>query len=91
MAFNEIISMQDIRTSLAEIADRVQAGTKLLVVRNSRPAFMLVPLQDDSVEREASHKTWEAIKKGLDREPVFSEEDVVAMVRDYRRRQTSAK
>lgn len=91
MAYNEIISMQDMRTSLAEIADRVQSGTKLLVVRNSRPAFMLVPLQDDGPEREISRKTWEAIEKGLDKEPVFSEEDVVAMVRDYRRRKTPAK
>jgi len=40
---NTIISMQDIRISLAAIADRVQKGERFTVVRNSRPAFRIVP------------------------------------------------
>jgi len=41
-----IISMQDIRLSLASIADRVAKGEQFTVIRNSRPAFRLVPCED---------------------------------------------
>ncbi len=44
MSFNEIISMKGLRTGLTKIADRVEVGARFLVVRNSKPAFMLIPL-----------------------------------------------
>ncbi len=89
MAYNEIISMQDMRTSLAEIADRVQSGTKLLVVRNSKPAFMLVPLNIAESE-ESSRNLWSRLEQGLGQEPEFSEADVVEMVKSYRRSKAKA-
>jgi len=39
-----IISMQDIRTSLASVAQRTSAGESFVVVRNSKPAFRIEPL-----------------------------------------------
>lgn len=39
-----IISMQDIRTSLAVVAKRASAGESFVVVRNSKPAFRIEPL-----------------------------------------------
>ncbi|HBA82871.1 MAG TPA: hypothetical protein DCZ95_02140 [Verrucomicrobia bacterium] len=41
----KIIAMQDIRTSLAAIADEVEKGTRFIVVRNSKPAFQLTPVE----------------------------------------------
>lgn len=42
----DIISVQDIRTSLGSIADRVQRGDSFLVMRNSKPAFRIVPVEE---------------------------------------------
>ena len=41
-----IISMQDIRASLAAIAKRAGTGESFVVVRNSKPAFRIEPLSD---------------------------------------------
>ncbi len=38
-----VIAMQNIRTSLASIARRAEAGEQFLVVRNSRPSFYILP------------------------------------------------
>jgi hypothetical protein len=38
-----IISMQDVRMSLAAIAKRAGTGESFVVVRNSRPAFRIEP------------------------------------------------
>ena len=40
-----IISVQDIRTKLGSIAKRVEAGETFTVIRNSRPAFRLIPIE----------------------------------------------
>ena len=40
---SRIISVQDIRQSLAAIANRAQAGETFVVVRNSKPVFKIVP------------------------------------------------
>lgn len=40
---SKIISVQDIRQSLAAIADQAQAGETFVVVRNSKPVFKIVP------------------------------------------------
>lgn len=40
---SKIISMQDMRLSLASIADRVQAGETFIVVRSSKPVFKIIP------------------------------------------------
>ncbi len=44
-----LISMQDIRTSLKAVADRAEKGETFIVVRNSRPAFRIVPLEGKTV------------------------------------------
>ena len=54
-----IISVQDIRTRLSEIADRAEAGEEFIVTRHSRPAFRIVPAVPDvspspSAVREAA-------------------------------------
>jgi len=40
---SKIISMQDIRLSLASIANQVQAGETFIVVRSSKPVFKIIP------------------------------------------------
>ena len=42
-----IIAMQDIRTSLAAISRRVATGESFIVVRNSRPAFRIEPVEQN--------------------------------------------
>jgi antitoxin (DNA-binding transcriptional repressor) of toxin-antitoxin stability system len=39
-----IVSMKDIRLSLAAIARRVEAGERFIVVRDSKPIFQIEPL-----------------------------------------------
>ena len=41
-----IVSMKDIRLSLAAIARRVEAGERFIVVRDSKPVFQIEPLTD---------------------------------------------
>lgn len=45
---SKIISVQDIRRSLAMIANEAQAGETFVVVRNSKPVFKIVPADDAS-------------------------------------------
>jgi antitoxin (DNA-binding transcriptional repressor) of toxin-antitoxin stability system len=40
---SKIISVQDIRQSLASIANQAQGGETFVVVRNSKPVFKIVP------------------------------------------------
>jgi antitoxin (DNA-binding transcriptional repressor) of toxin-antitoxin stability system len=47
-----IISVQEIRTSLGAIASRAEAGESFTVVRNSKPAFRIVPLARAQAVRE---------------------------------------
>jgi prevent-host-death family protein len=46
---SRIISVQDIRQSLAMIANQAQAGETFVVVRNSRPVFKIVPADDVNI------------------------------------------
>lgn len=43
---DKIISMKDIRLSLAAIAKRVEAGESFTVVRDSKPVFRIEPLPE---------------------------------------------
>jgi len=45
---SKIISMQDMRLSLASIANQVQAGETFIVVRSSKPVFKIVPPFENS-------------------------------------------
>jgi len=48
---SKVISVQDIRQSLATIANQAQAGESFVVIRNSRPVFKIVPPNDNPVPR----------------------------------------
>ncbi|MFH1024930.1 MAG: hypothetical protein V1809_16240 [Planctomycetota bacterium] len=56
---SKIISMQDIRVSLAAIADEAEAGESFVVIRNSKPAFRIEP-----PERGVSGKKRSALTLG---------------------------
>jgi len=45
-----IISVQDIRTKLGVISKRVESGESFTVIRNSKPAFRLVPIDRKAYE-----------------------------------------
>ena len=49
-----IIAMQDIRESLASIADRVEKGESFVVVRNSKPVFRILPMHEATYEQPRS-------------------------------------
>lgn len=51
---SKIISVQDIRESLAAITDQAQAGETFVVVRNSKPVFKIVP--PDVIDKPGSGK-----------------------------------
>ena len=71
----KIIAMQDIRTSLANIADEVEKGERFIVVRNSRPAFQLAPLEESRVARTAKRvMTLAEMRARFDASPVDSRE-----------------
>ncbi len=84
MSTAQIISMQDIRTRLASVADRAEEGTEFIVVRNSRPAFRIVPIQPPALS-PAAQATWEALDRYRDKEPALSEQEVVEIVREVRK------
>lgn len=49
-----LISVQDIRTSLASITERVEGGESFMVIRNSKPSFMITPVDQPSMVRETA-------------------------------------
>ena len=48
---SKIISVQDIRQSLATITNQAQAGETFVVVRNSKPVFRIVPPYEKEEQR----------------------------------------
>lgn len=64
---SRIISMQDIRESLASIADRARAGESFVVVRNSKPAFRIVPVEEPDAASKSSPPSLDAITRRLDK------------------------
>lgn len=63
---SRIISMQDIRQSLATIADRAQAGETFIVIRNSKPVFRITPPEDRSGSEQRSLRGLRALTERLD-------------------------
>lgn len=63
---SKIISMQDIRVSLAAIADQVQAGETFVVVRNSKPVFKIVQPDETHSPRATPSPSLEEITNKLD-------------------------
>ena len=49
---DKIISMKDIRLSLATIAKRAEAGERFVVVRDSKPVFRIEPCSADASQMD---------------------------------------
>jgi antitoxin (DNA-binding transcriptional repressor) of toxin-antitoxin stability system len=55
-----LISIKDFRHSLAAIANAVEKGESFLVMRRSKPAFLVKPFEE-SDEEEFDMKGWKTI------------------------------
>jgi antitoxin (DNA-binding transcriptional repressor) of toxin-antitoxin stability system len=53
------ISIKELRTLLAEIADRVQKGERFRVIRRSKPAFKIIPVH--IVLPDEGEEGWETV------------------------------
>jgi len=84
-----LIAMQDIRTGLASIADRAASGESFTVVRNSRPAFRITPLNQPASGTGFNTKLHE-VRERLALYPLHKDElsqrDLDAIIRDVRKR-----
>ena len=76
------ISIKELRTNLADIADRVESGESFRVIRRSKPSFIIMKIDADGLEDE-----WETVvdfteggkKRGL---PV---KDALKLIKKLRR------
>lgn len=50
------LSIKQFRNNLAAVADKVEAGSKFIIIRNSKPAFKVVPLSDTEED-----EVWETV------------------------------
>ena len=62
---NTVIAMQNIRTSLASIARRAEAGEHFLVVKNSKPSFYIIPATS-KISKKHKPDTLESITRKID-------------------------
>ncbi len=87
-----LIAMQDIRNSLASIADRAEGGESFIVVRNSHPAFRIAPLSDAAAPKEPPRRppTVSEVRERLAAYPVAKDEldahELDAIIREVRSR-----
>lgn len=68
------LSIKQFRNNLATVADEVQAGNKFIIIRNSKPAFKVVPLSDteeDGVWETVVDFTEGGKKKGMKAKDFF--------------------
>ena len=63
---SKIISVQDIRQSLAAITNQAQAGETFVVVRNSKPVFKIVPPYEKEGEGRKSALSLAEITSKID-------------------------
>lgn len=86
----KMIAMQDIRTSLAKIADEVEKGQRFIVIRNSRPAFQLTPLESMYPESGGRVMTLREIRARFEANPVdpqvLQEREVDEIIHDVHKR-----
>jgi antitoxin (DNA-binding transcriptional repressor) of toxin-antitoxin stability system len=85
-----LIAMQDMRTELSAIADRATAGEMFIVLRNSRPAFRILPFCSTSEDvPPTTVKSFSAIRKRMEARPVSSEEltpaDLKRVIKEVRK------
>jgi len=84
-----IISMQDMRLRLAEIAKRAESGEDFIVIRNSRPSFRIVPAHGNALRKEDAAAILEEAALAMRASPVrdgeITDSDVMEAVRAVRR------
>jgi antitoxin (DNA-binding transcriptional repressor) of toxin-antitoxin stability system len=93
-----LIAMQDMRTELSAIADRAAGGEMFIVLRNSRPAFRIVPFHvSDDVTPPTTVKSFSDVRKRMDANPINSDElspadldGIITKVRSNRKVRASA-
>ncbi len=82
----KMIAMQDIRTSLASIADQVEKGERFIVIRNSRPSFQLTPLETTYPQPGDGAMTLREIRARFEAKPVdpqvLQEREVDAIIHE---------
>jgi antitoxin (DNA-binding transcriptional repressor) of toxin-antitoxin stability system len=87
-----LIAMQDIRNSLASIADRAESGESFIVVRNSHPAFRIAPLSDAAatINKPPRQPTVCEVRERFSTYPVAKDElaahELDAIIREVRTR-----
>lgn len=62
-----IISVKQLRNNLQKYADRTQKGEKFLVIKQSKPIFQVMPVEEVDIKKEKGWKTiidFTKIKKG---------------------------
>lgn len=84
-----LIAMQDMRTELAAIANRAASGEMFIVLRNSRPAFRIVPFNSSSDSIPPSKvKSFSDLRKRMDANPVGKDElsphDITSIIKKVR-------
>jgi len=62
-----VIAMQNIRTSLASIAKRAEAGERFLVVKNSKPSFYIIPANSNNIKKDTPNLSLEDITQKIDK------------------------
>lgn len=76
---NTLIGIKDFRQSLAEIADSVAKGASFLVMRRSKPAFLVKPFEQEEVDEKLDLPGWNTIidfteggkKKGISAKKLY--------------------
>lgn len=85
-----IIAMQDIRESLASIADRVEKGETFVVVRNSKPVFRIMPMAETAYDQPKAGKQPMLLREITGRfdavGETFSEAEVDKIIHEVHRR-----
>ncbi len=73
---DSIISVQDIRTTLGTIIKRAEHGESFTVIKNSKPAFRIIPLEKPMYEQSKSRPalTLQEIRSRFEADPVSANE-----------------
>ena len=73
---DSIISVQDIRTTLGAIVKRAERGESFTVIKNSKPAFRIIPLEKMAYEQAENRPalTLHEIRSRFEADPVSANE-----------------
>jgi len=73
---DRIISVQDIRTRLGAIARSAETGESFTVIRNSKPAFRIVPIEEAAYATPSAglRPTLREVRARFEADPVTPDE-----------------